>query len=101
MQMQNSGFRIRFSFYASRPQLASGAVERHIEATISVKLNRKSGCPSRAPNFSYITNDFGPVARLLAMHLRTSGGVLTNKHEYTYNALKMIPWPRNPVCGFL
>src|SRR5439155_11734039 len=37
------------------------------------------------PNLSAITNDFDPVARLLATHLRTSSGVLTNKHEYLYN----------------
>jgi hypothetical protein len=62
-----------------------------------VKLNRITVSPSRAPNFSYITNDFGPVARLLAMHLRTSGGVLTNKHEYTYNGSQddtLAPEPR-------
>src|SRR6266850_7995053 len=37
------------------------------------------------PNLSIITNDFDSVARLLATHLRTSSGVLTNKHEYLYN----------------
>jgi RHS repeat-associated protein len=37
------------------------------------------------PNGSAITNQFDSVARLLATHLRISSGLLTNKHEYTYN----------------
>jgi YD repeat-containing protein len=36
-------------------------------------------------NGSAITNYYDGVARLLATHLRTSAGVLTNKHEYLYN----------------
>jgi RHS repeat-associated protein len=36
-------------------------------------------------NGSVITNNFDPVGRLLATHLRTSAGVLTNKHEYLYD----------------
>ena len=36
-------------------------------------------------NNSAITNNYDSVARLLATHLRTSAGVLTNKHEYLYN----------------
>src|SRR5262249_35961311 len=36
-------------------------------------------------NLSVITNDFDPVARLLATHLRNSSGVLTKKHEYQYS----------------
>ena len=38
------------------------------------------------PNGSYITNSYDSVARLTATHLRTSSHVLTNKHEYIYNA---------------
>ena len=37
-------------------------------------------------NGSAITNSFDSVARLLGTYLRTSAGVLTNKHEYLYNA---------------
>ena len=37
------------------------------------------------PNLAAITNDYDATARLLATHLRTSAGVLTNKHEYGYN----------------
>ncbi len=37
------------------------------------------------PNLSVITNSHDNVGRLLATHLRTSSGVLTNKHEYSYN----------------
>ena len=36
-------------------------------------------------NHSAITNNYDAVARLVATHLRTSAGVLTNKHEYLYN----------------
>jgi RHS repeat-associated protein len=36
-------------------------------------------------NSSAITNSFDSVARLLGTYLRTSAGVLTNKHEYLYN----------------
>ena len=36
-------------------------------------------------NGSAITNSFDSVARLLGTYLRTSAGVLTNKHEYLYN----------------
>jgi len=37
------------------------------------------------PNTAAITNHYDSVARLLATHLRTSAGVLTNSHAYTYN----------------
>jgi RHS repeat-associated protein len=36
-------------------------------------------------NHAAITNNFDSVARILGTYLRTSGGVLTNKHEYLYN----------------
>ncbi len=37
------------------------------------------------PNLSIITNNYDSVARMLPTHLRTSPGVLTNKHEYAYS----------------
>lgn len=37
------------------------------------------------PNTSAITNAYDSVARLTGTYLKTSGGVLTNKHEYVYN----------------
>jgi RHS repeat-associated protein len=37
------------------------------------------------PNTSAITNYFDNVGRLLGTYLRTSAGVLTNKHEYLYD----------------
>ncbi|MBI3849865.1 MAG: RHS repeat-associated core domain-containing protein [Verrucomicrobia bacterium] len=37
------------------------------------------------PNTSYITNTYDSMARLTGTYLKTSGNVLTNKHEYTYN----------------
>jgi RHS repeat-associated protein len=37
------------------------------------------------PDLAVITNNYDPVARLLATHLRNSSGVLTNKHEYQYD----------------
>ena len=38
------------------------------------------------PNSSYIINTYDNVARLTATYLKTSAHVLTNKHEYDYNA---------------
>ena len=37
------------------------------------------------PNTSYITVTYDAVARLRGTYLKTSGNVLTNKHEYAYN----------------
>jgi YD repeat-containing protein len=37
------------------------------------------------PNLAAITNKYEGVARLLATHLRTTSGALTNKHDYVYN----------------
>lgn len=37
------------------------------------------------PSGNWITNDYDQVARLIRTHLTGSTGVLTNKHEYTYN----------------
>jgi RHS repeat-associated protein len=37
------------------------------------------------PNSSIITNQFDPAARLLDTYLRTSSGILTNKHLYQYD----------------
>ncbi len=37
------------------------------------------------PPGSTITNDYDAVARLIRTHLRAANGVLTNKHEYSYN----------------
>ncbi len=38
------------------------------------------------PNSSYITNTYDTMARLKGTYLKTSGHVVTNKHEYNYNA---------------
>ena len=38
------------------------------------------------PNTSYITNTYDTMARLTGAYLKTSGNVVTNKHEYGYNA---------------
>jgi YD repeat-containing protein len=57
------------------PAGAFGYAYDALRSTLSTTLS--------LPNGSATTNSFDPVARLLATHLRTSGGVLTNKHEYT------------------
>ena len=38
------------------------------------------------PNTSYLTNTYDTMARLTGTYLKTSGNVVTNKHEYGYNA---------------
>ena len=55
-------------------------------ALAAVPVSRRGFSSGKCcPTAPIITNNYDAVARLLATHLRTSAGVLTNKHEYLYS----------------
>jgi len=63
------------------PAGAFGYAYTALDGNYSGRLVRELGLPRGAT----ITNAYESVSQPLVTHLRTSAGVLTNKHEYLYN----------------
>ena len=75
------------SYCTSAAAAWSKSLRRPAPSATPTTRSAASGCArSRLPSYSYVTNTYDSVARLLSTGLQTPQSVVLDSHQYQYNA---------------